>query len=248
MEDIRKEDPRFDEVVELLTPKFRRECEIAFAKPHKRFINRIWAISGIAAMFVIALTIAFKSVVPVSAAEVVSSALADLSDAESVKVEFTWRGIKTSHEEIYRPDLSGDVINGTLYLLRRNGKVLARIDWHDAEKNTIVFNNSQYIHLKDGIKVNKHASSFGDELMNLLNRNSLPDDLKNESEFSTEDNVITIKHNKDIITFCGEFNKNSKQLIKASAIATMPDGKEVSIFETQSIETNVDLPENLFAE
>lgn len=72
MQNDRKEHLESEKVVELLTPKFQRKCEFSFAKPRKRLVNKIWAVSGIAAMFVLVLTIAIKSVVPVSATGVIN--------------------------------------------------------------------------------------------------------------------------------------------------------------------------------
>lgn len=248
MQDDRKEHLESEKVVELLTPKFQRKCEFSFAKPRKRLVNKIWAMSGIAAMFVLALTIAVKSVIPVSATEVINSAFTTLTNAKSIKVEFAWRGIKTFAEEIYSPDPSGNVINGTLYLLRRNGIVNMRIDWHDAEKNSIVFNGRDYFHVQDNRIANRHSSTFGDEIMKLFSENTLPNGLKGKTELSTEGNRIIIKDHKEDITFCGEFQKDSKQLVKASAIVSLPDGQSMTMLETKSIETGIDIPESLFYE
>lgn len=248
MQDDRKEYLESEKVVDLLTPKFQRKCEFSFAKPRKRFVNKIWAISGVAAMFVLVLTIAIKSALPVSATEVINSAFAVMTNAESIKVEFAWRGIKTSAEEIYTPEPSGNVINGTLYLLRKNGKVNTRIDWHDAEKNSIVFNGSDYFHLQDNRIVKRHSSAFGDEIMNLFSQNTLPDGLEGNTELSTDGNMIIIKDHKEAITFCGEFQKNNKRLVKASAIFSLPDGQNMTMLETKSIETDIDIPESLFYE
>lgn len=248
MQDDRKEHLESEKVVELLTPKFQRKCEYSFAKPRKPLVNKIWAISGIAAMFVLVLTIAIKSVVPVSATEVINSAYTTLTNAESIKVEFAWRGVKTSAEEIYSPDPTGDVINGTLYILRKNGKVNMRIDWQDAEKNSIVFNSNGYIHLKNNNIVNKYSTAFGAKLIELFSLNTLPDDLRSTSEISSEGNMIIIKNHKENITFCGEFQKDNKQLVKASVIVSLPDGQSMTMLETKSIETGIDIPESLFYE
>lgn len=248
MQDDRKGHLESEKVVELLTPKFQRKCEFSFAKPRKRLVNKIWTISGIAAMFALVLTIAIKSVIPVSATEVINSAFTTLTNAESVKVEFAWRGIKTTAEEIYSPDPSGNVINGTLYLLQRNGIINMRIDWHDAEKNSIVFNGKDYFHVQGNRIANRHSSAFGDEIMNLFSRNTLPNGLKGKTELSTKSNMIIIKDHKEDITFCGEFQKDSKQLVKASAIISLPDGQSIIMLETKSIETGVDIPESLFYE
>lgn len=248
MLDDRKECPELEKVVELLTPKFQRKCEFSFAKPRKRLVNKIWAISGVAAMLVVVLTFAIKSALPVSATDVINSAFTTLMKAESIKVEFVWRGVKTSAEEIYSPDPSGNIIDGTLYLLRKNDRVNMRIDWHDAEKNSIVFNSCDYIHLQDNHIANKYPTAFRDKLMGLFSLDTLQDDIKSASELSTEGNMIIIKDHKDNITLCGEFQKDSKRLVRASAIVSLPDGQNMTMLETKSIETDIDIPESMFLE
>jgi len=253
-QDSRMKDKEFDKVIDLFTPKYPRKNNFSFPKPqfNRKLSHRIWwTIGGVAAMLVVVLTIAMNSVVPASAKEVVSAALGNISEAESVKVEFEWRGKKTSAEEIYSPDLSGDIINGTLYLLRKDGKVYARIDWHDAEKNSIIFNGDEYIHQHDGKTIGRHASSFGNELMNLVNlsalRDKLPDILSN-AQITMKEDVITMKSNKDIITFCGEFSQENNSLIKAYASACTPDNKDVTLLKTISIQTNIPISEEMFSE
>ena len=243
-----QEDHDFDKVAELLTPKHPRRCEFTFStlSPKRRVKSIIWAVSGVAAVFAIVLGVAIKSVMPVSATEVIRSAVVSLSDAESVKVEFVLRSIKTSAEELYCPDISGNLINGTLFLLRKNDVVTTRVDWHDAEKNSIVFNGSEYIHLQDNRIVNKYPTSFRGKLMSLFHRNTLPDDLMGKAEVSSEGNKIIIKGREGDITYCGQFQKDSKQLVKASAIVSLPDGQNLTILETKSIKTGIDIPESLF--
>lgn len=248
MQDINKENREFDKVVELLKPKFPRRCEFSFTKPRTRIFKRIWAVSGIVAMLAIILTVAIKSAITVSAMEVINSALADLSTAESLKVEFVWRGVKSSAEEIYTPNPEGNLVKGTLYLLRKNGKVLTRIDWHDDERNSIIFNGNKYIHLKNGRKINTHSSSFGEELINLVSANTVPEDLKKESSIVKSGDRLSIKSHKDVITFYGEFQRDSKRLINASVATISPNGRETMMAKTKSIEIGIDIPEALFSE
>lgn len=249
MQNNPQENHDFEKVAELLTPKHPRRCDFAFSyPPKKRIISKVWTISGVAAMFVVVLTIAIKSVLPVSATEVINTAFTALSNSESIKVEFVWRGVKTSAEEIYSPDPSGNVINGKLYLLRKNGKVNMRIDWQDNEKNSIVFNSCDYIHLQDNHIVYKYSTVFGDKLMKLFSMKTFPDDLKSTSELSTEGNMIMIKKHKENITFYGEFQKDSKRLVKASAIFSLPEGENITLLETKSIETDIDITESMFFE
>ncbi len=239
-----------EKVAELLTPKHPRRCDFSFSiPPKKRFTGKIWTISGVAAMFAIILTIAIKSVLPVSAVEVIDSAITALTDAESIKVEFAWRGIMGDSEAIYTPDPSGNMVDGTLYIVRKNGTVKTRIDWHDAEKNSIIFNGKEYIHLRNNEIIDKHPSSFGEDLMNLFSKDTLPKYLKDKSILSSNGNIILIeKTNKGEITVLGEFRKDSKRLTKASASVSLPNGSDLEILETKSIETNINIPESLFIE
>ena len=248
MQDINKENQEFDEIVELLTPKFPRHCEFSFAKPRRRIFKRIWAITGIAAMLAVIVTVAIKSAMTLSAAEVIDSALKNLSNAESLKVEFVWRGVKSSAEEIYTPNPDGSLVNGTLYLLRKDGKVFTRIDWHDDEKNSIIFNGSDYIHLKNGRMIVTHPSSFGAELINLISMSSMPEDLKNGSAIGENGNRITMESHKDVITFHGEFQRESKRLINASIATTSTDGSKITMAKTKSIETGIVIPKSVFSE
>ena len=239
----------FEKVAELLTPKHPRRCKFTFSIPPKKYItSKTWTISGVAAMFAIVITIAIKSVMPISAAEVINSAITALTDAKSIKVEFAWRGIKGASEEIYTPDPLGNMVEGTMYILRKNGTVKTRIDWHDAEKNSIVFNGRDYIHLKNNQIIDRHSSSFGEELMNLFSQNSLPEDIIDKSILSADGDIIIIESQNGKITLLGEFNKYSKRLTKASINVSLPNRKKIKMMETKSIETDRCIPESIFIE
>ena len=243
-----KESQEFEELVELLTPKYPRKCEFSFTKPRKRLIHKLWALGSMAAMLAVVVTVAVKSVTPVSASEVIRTAFAALTDAEKVKVEFVMRGTKTSSEEIYAPDTLGNTISGTLYLMRKNGNVCMRIDWHDAEKNSLIFNGSEYIHLIDKKVANKHSTRFSGKLMNLLSQNTLPQDLKDKSIQIIDGETIILESHKGNIRLRGEFQRKNKRLNKASAVVTLHDGREMIMLATKSIEPNASFPDSLFIE
>lgn len=249
MQNNTQENHDFEKVAELLTPKHPRRCKFTFTiPPQKNITGKIWTISGVAAMFAIVITIAIKSAMPISAAEVFNSAITSLTDAKSIKVEFAWRGIKGDSEEIYTPDPLGNMVDGTLYILRNNGTVKIRIDWHDADKNSIVFNGRDYIHLRNNKIIDRHSSSFGEELMNLFSHNSLPEDLIDKSRLSTDGDTIIIESHRGAITFLGEFNKDSKHLTKASISISLPNRKNLKMLETKSIKTDISIPESIFTE
>lgn len=244
-----QENRDFEKVTELLTPKHPRRCEFEFSLPAKKCItSKIWAVSSVAAMFAIVMTIAIKSVMPVSATEVINSAITALSDAQRIKVEFAWRGIKDDSEVIYTPDSLGNMVDGTLYILRKDGTIKTRIDWHDAEKNSILFNGRDYIHLRNNEIIDKKSSSFGKELMDIFSQNTLPEDLINNSMLSSDANIIIIESHKREITLRGEFHKDSKRLAKASASVLLSNGQNLKILETKSIETDRMIPEAIFVE
>lgn len=249
MQNNSQENHDFERVVELLTPKHPRSCEFTFSMPpKKRITSKIWTISGIAAIFAIVMTIAIKAIMPISAAEVIKSAITDLSDAKSAKVEFAWRGIKSASKEIYTPDSLGNMVDGTLYILRKNDTVKMRIDWHDAEKNSIVFNGINYIHLINNKIIDKHTSSFGKELIDLFSQNSLPEKLKDKSILSNEKDIITIESHKEEFTFIGEFHKDTKRMTKASISFSLSNRQNLKMMETKSIETDGSIPESIFIE
>lgn len=249
MQNDYQENYDYEKVAELLTPKHPRQCEFSFSTPPKKwFTRKIWAVSGVAAMFAIVITIAIKSVMPISAAEVINSAFTTLTVANSIKVEFAWRGIKGASEEIYTPDPLGNMVEGTMYILRKNGTVKTRIDWHDAEKNSIVFNGRDYIHLKNNQIIDRHSSSFGEELMNLFSQNSLPEDIIDKSILSADGDIIIIESQNGKITLLGEFNKYSKRLTKATINVSLPNRKKIKMMETKSIETDRCIPESIFIE
>ncbi|MBD5193397.1 MAG: hypothetical protein HDS91_02605 [Bacteroidales bacterium] len=185
---------------------------------------------------------------PVSAAEVINSAITGLTDAENIRVEFEWRGTKNNSEEIYTPDSLGNIVNGTLYILRKNGKVNTRIDWHDVENNSIIFNGRDYIHLRNNEIIDKHPSSFGEELIDLFSQNSLSKNIKDNSVFSTEGDFIIAESHKGDITFHGEFRKDSKRLTKASVSVSLQNGQDLKMMETTSIATNISITESMFIE
>lgn len=239
----------FDKVVELLTPRHPRPNSFVYNRPATNIRKRLWMLGGIAAMIAVVVTLAAKSVIPASATEIAEVALTSLTEAESVKIDFEILGSKTSGEEVYTPDLRGETVSGTLYIQKRDGRVRNRVDWHDIDRNSIIYDGGSYVHLKNGIMADKRESAFDDELMNLLSLNTLRQsyvDLIRDAESSESGNIITMKHVKNEITFTGEFRKDNRQLIRALVTATSPDGQELTVLATKAIELNPTLPDSLF--
>lgn len=250
IQDINNSDREFEKVAEMLTPKFARKNEFSFARPQNRFNKIMWTMSGVAAMLVIVLTFAIKLVTPVSAGEVINDALTTLSNAKSIKVDFALLGIKTTDDEIYTPNPSGTIVNGTLYILVNDNKVYNRIDWDDDENNAIIYNGSEYIHLKDGKIVNRHPSQFSDEIYRLTNLKSIEgmkDNLLKDADITTNGNTIIVKLKEmDNLTFTAEFNKNNKQLVKVAVMVASQNGEKKVMLETKSITTDLSISENNF--
>lgn len=250
------EEQEYDKVVDMLSPKYRRKNEFSFPKTEQddRIKRMVWTISGIAAMVAVVIAFALKSGTTVSATEVINTALINLSEAETFKIDFLFRGCKSSKDEIYRPDMEGELLSGTVYVQRNDGKTLNRIDWHDREKNSIIFNGSKYVHMRNGIKISEHPSDFQDELLSVLILKSLKS-LENDKDASitTDGNIVRVvlkkNHKEDSFVFSGDFSVHgNQQLVKATVRVSGPDGKEITMLETKSIQTNVRLPETLFAE
>ena len=249
-ENFNHEDQDFNKVVEMLSPRFQRKSEIKFKTPRKNFPKIIWTISGVAAMLAIVFTISFQSIFTVSASDVINTALDNLYSAKNIKVEFEILGSKTTQDEIYKPNIDGEPIRGTLFIINDNGKIFNRVDWHDNENNSIIYNGTDYIHLKNGAIVGKHPSLFSKELLQLLNLDHLNNNMLKEADIKTHDNNIEVKlknlkSDKYHIIYSGEFLRTNKQLVKASAVLMRSDNQVDTLFKTISIETNIDIPQNI---
>lgn len=249
------EELEYDKVVDMLSPKYRRKNEISFrAEQDNRIKRMVWTIGGIAAMVAVVITFALKSVTTVSATEVINTALANLSEAETFKIDFIFRGTKSARDEIYRPDMEGELHAGTVYIRRNDDKTLNRIDWHDREKNSIIFNGSKYVHIRNGIKISEHPSDFQDELLSVLILKSLKSlEIDKDASITTDGNLVKVvlkkNHKNDSFVFSGDFSVHGNQkLVKASVKVSDTDGKEITMLETKSIQTNVRLPDTLFNE
>lgn len=246
MHDMRN-NGEFDKVVELLTPRYPRKCTFSFDKK-KRDFKKIFVISSIAAMIAIILTISLKPFFKVSAAEIIQESISNISNARSLRVDFTIRAVKSSDEGVYKPDPNGNMVNATMYILRKDGKQYTRIDWHDKEGNTIIYKNGNYIHIKNGIKMEERESAFPDEIMDIFNIKHLPKDIKDKSEIASDGNLITMELCKDPVTFKGVFRRDTEKLVSASVTLSNVEKIPVTILETKEILTNINLPENLFSE
>ena len=246
-EKLNNEDQDFNKVEEMLTPRFRREMKITFKTPKNNLKKILWTFSGVAAMLVIVLTITFKSNFTVSASDVINTALDNIYRAKNIQIEFEILGSKTNQDEIYKPNNNGERIRGTLYIINDNNKIFNRIDWHDNENNSIIYNGTDYIHLKNGNVVGKHPSSFDKELLLLLNLDSLRNDMPKDAEITKHEseNMIVVKMHdkKKNITFSGEFMRKNKQLVKASVVH-----QGDTLLKTYSIETDIEIPQNIFIE
>ena len=242
-------DPEFDKVVEMLTPRFPRAANISFGKPRRNYRAKLWTIGSIAAMLIVIFTLAFKSFQPVSAAETVKAALTNLSEAESVRVDFTILGELKDKDYVYTPSPKGVPVKGTLYILNKDGKVYNRVDWHDEQNNSIIYCGTTYIHLQNGVKVDEHPSGFSDELLSILNFDSLRKEVGNmvkSSEIISDGDAIVVNHRKQNIVFSGEFRKKSKDLVKAIVLFESTGKPTLTLLETQSIKWNADTPLSLF--
>ncbi len=249
-EKLNNEDQDFNKVEEMLTPRFRREMKITFKTPKNNLKKILWTFSGVAAMLVIVLTITFKSNFTVSASDVINTALDNIYRAKNIQIEFEILGSKTNQDEIYKPNNNGERIRGTLYIINDNNKIFNRIDWHDNENNSIIYNGTDYIHLKNGVVVGKHPSLFSKELLLLFNLDNIDNNILNEADIETRDNLIKVnlKGNKNQIIYNGEFLITNKQLVKASAVLMGTDNQVDTLLKTLSIETNIDIPLNLFVD
>lgn len=249
MHNEKKQTPQsdYEKVLSMLTPKHPRTP--AKYKPRHKY-SRIWAISSIAAMLAIVCTFALKSVSTanasnIPASEIVMDALNSGLKSENFKVDFKLRGKQSDEDVIYAPSPDGRMVNGTLYILCKDGKVMNRLDWHDEDKNSIIFDGT-YVHTKNGAEIRRHPSKDDFELGNLMNFESLGQ--ITDSEISEDNDMIMVNHRKknSPIVFNGVFSRKDKRMIKASVIYETNGGKPVMLMETTSIEFDANVPASLF--
>ena len=241
----------FDKVVRMLSPRFVRLMpdSLGGVPSRKPLSALMWTVGSAAAVaaviFVIAARIPTTALAfSVPAAEIVVRALETGARSGSCKVEFAWRGIETSDDEVYTPQPDAPMIRGTLYMLCDSGGAGCRIDWHDADRNSIIYDGADYIRLKDGVQVARHPSHFGSELVNLLDIETLT---RSVGEITEKDGVITVSHRENGgAVFLGEFSREDRRLIKASILMTAPDGRSITLMETSSVIFGADVQPSLF--
>lgn len=248
-------DDELQKVIDLLTPKFPPVMKHGQASPatNRKKHGKILHICGIAAMLCIIATVALTLSVDsnaIPAGQIIEQSLNGFSKSDSYRIDFRYRGKKTTKEEIYTPDTIADMIPGTLYLLNYEHTPLMRVDWHDAEKNTIIFNGKKYMHLKNGQIVKSIPHKPVKEISRLLSFEMLPKDIVN-SKFTiiTEKSGIinlTVKSTHDRMYFIGEFSRANKKLKKAIARYDNRNKIPVDIITTDSISYGIPISPELF--
>ena len=148
-------------IIELLTPKHGRKMPEWPSRPKKR--NPLTRISAVAAMMCVCTTIALGLVFSVRsnavpASQIVEQSIAEIAKADSYRINFKYRGCLSDGQLIYEPRPDKELIPGTLYMTASDGIIMARIDWHDNENNSAVWNGDKYFHLKNGKVVKAEPS------------------------------------------------------------------------------------------
>ncbi len=239
----------FEKVESLLTPKHQRNVDFKFNERRGSAGKIFWKIGGIAAMLALVVTVALSSIFPASASQKINAGMENLFNAETVKVEFTLRCMPVSGDEVYAPHPSGEILDGTLYVLNTGTQVCNRIDWHDKDNNTIIFKDKEYVHLRDGELVERHSCNPVNEFAGIFNLKSLRKQLgtiMDDADITTKGEYIYLVHNKGKIALSGKFRKDNNMLVEATASYVDPQGCEVSLLKTNSIHAGVNLPEGLF--
>ena len=108
------------------------------------------------------------------------------------------------------------MVNATLYFLNKDGRSMSRIDWHDAEKNTVIFDGKDYIHLRNGIQVKRCSDDTGPKFKELFGLESLIGSFNVlDEEISEEGNIITVRHVKTQLLSLESFQRSDKKLRSA---------------------------------
>lgn len=247
----------FDKVVSMLTPRFPRESPSQRMRKRDGWVAKLWTIGSVAAVLALVVTFSIKGVMTanassVPASEIVMDALSAGHRAENIRVDFMLFAKKIDREEIYEPDYNGRPVYGTLYYMNNPEEPKMRIDWHDEEHNSILHAEGQYVHIKNGIEMDRYATTFGSKMDKLLYFNTLgeiSDDFMDKVEIKESNDIITVTRNKDTysqLIFEGQFSRKDRRLTKATVYLDIPGAKPLVILETSSIMIDCNLPRSLF--
>lgn len=244
-------DDELRKVVDILKPKFPRQPgeKVTNLKPSHRYDKPFLRIGGIAAMVCLCATIAFGLMFSVKgnavpASQIVEQSIAEMSKADSYRIEFNYRGRISSDDEIYRANPEAGVVSGTLYVFIHNGIPLTRIDWNDSQHNTAIWNGKRYIHVKDGKVVTTKPAKPLDELYQLLSFKTLPKDIikvATINETGGKINVTLKKSNNSEIHGMAQFSRADKRLEKVTF-----GTKDIDVMSTDSISYGMPLPVEMF--
>jgi len=250
-------DAELQKVVDILKPKFPRQPEgkVTNLKPSHRDNNPFLRVGGIAAMVCLCTTIAFGLMFSVRgnavpASQIVEQSIAEMSSADSYRIEFNYRGqISSSDDEIYRGNPEAEMVSGTLYVINHDGTPLTRIDWNDSQHNTAIWNGKKYIRLKDDKVVMTKPAKPLNELYQLLSFKTLPKDILKNATIDETGGIIkaTLQTSKksDKIRGVAQFSRADKRLEKVTVIYH-DRNKDIDMISTDSISYGKPLPVDMF--
>lgn len=250
MKKFDNEQEEFDRVVDLLTPHFTRSAKktavpsISHRKPSRLFRFCLMGGAAAAVLLIITFTLNFRLTASPTPEEIVNRSLDSIENASSFKINFTLRAVRVNNDDIYDSRPEGKLMKGTLYILEKDGNTCNRVDWHDAEKNSIVYDGKNYFHFQDGKIKDSHPSTFHDKLRNLLYLNWIKENMPGFTITERGDKIVLFWL-KDNIKFEGIFSRSAEKLEKASVKANQ-NGEDLMMLETESIDYGIDLPESLF--
>lgn len=236
-------------IIELLTPKHGRKMPEWPSRPKKR--NPLTRISAVAAMMCVCATIALglmfsvrSNAVPAS--QIVEQSIAEIAKADSYRINFKYRGCLSDGQLIYEPRPDKELIPGTLYMTASDGIIMARIDWHDNENNSAVWNGDKYFHLKNGKVVKAEPSEKVDDLYRLMSFETFPKEILKKATINENGDIITVTANKnDEIHFSAKFSRKNKKVEKI-AVTYTNNGTESEIITADTINYGIPLPLSLF--
>ena len=250
-------DAELQKVVDILKPKFPRQPreKVTYPRPTYRINKPFLKIGGIAAMACVCATMALGLIFSVRsnavpASQIVEQSIAEMSNADSYRIEFDYRGRISSDDEIYRSAPDAEMVSGTLYVLNHDGTPLTRIDWNDAQHNSAIWNGKKYIHLQNGKVVKTKPAKPLDELYKLLSFKTIPNGILKDAVIEESDGIINAslkmkssgpKH----ILGTAQFSRANKRLENVSVI--YHDGvKDLEVIIANSIIYGTPLPIEMF--
>ena len=209
-----------DQMVEqLLTPRFAPSADGVQLQTKPRTSKRtllinLARIGGVAAALIVgifALVGPTNKVRAMSAEELITHALEELQNSNSIKAEFKAKIVKSNSKdktEIYRLAPNGEDITGVLTLIKDNNKVSFRIEWSNGRVQLFDSYEMRYKMWDNGELVcDEPRTSINAKFMRLLSLDGVKQEFGSDSEIQIKEqgDEIVMSHTANNTEVVGAF-------------------------------------------